>query len=201
VAFTPVIRPERSWGAAGLPTPSVIQSWIGKFFGTFLGSFLGTEELVGFGDRSSWDLPRQPVAPVKARDDQLLRAPDQTSIAAAMTSSQPWWPAPAELSTALDPANPDGRPEAWQSGDMAFTCPVCGAEELSTQPYETWPPPDDVSLVPPYEDQLGRPSYEVCPNCGFEFGNDDNPGTAPPQSFDGYRRDWSARGSPRFSAR
>jgi hypothetical protein len=53
-------------------------------------------------------------------------------------------------------------------------------------------------LTPPYEDQLGMPSYEVCPNCGFEFGNDDNPGTAQPESFENYRADWEAEGSPRF---
>lgn len=26
--------------------------------------------------------------------------------------------------------------------------------------------------------------------CNFEFGNDDNPGTAAPQSFEDYRREW-----------
>jgi hypothetical protein len=55
-----------------------------------------------------------------------------------------------------------------------------------------------VLLKPPYEDQLGRTSYEVCPNCGFEFGNDDNPGTAAPASFEQYRAEWEAEGSPRF---
>lgn len=81
---------------------------------------------------------------------------------------------------------------------MSFTCPVCGAQELTAKPYETWPPPTAMSLSPPYEDLLGRPSYEVCPRCGFEFGNDDNPGTAPPTSFESYREDWLSRGSPRF---
>jgi predicted RNA-binding Zn-ribbon protein involved in translation (DUF1610 family) len=83
---------------------------------------------------------------------------------------------------------------------VRFRCPVCDAEELTAPPYEVWPPPADVELQPPYEDQLGSPSYEVCPKCGFEFGNDDNPGTAPPVSFDAYRRAWIADGSPRFSA-
>jgi predicted RNA-binding Zn-ribbon protein involved in translation (DUF1610 family) len=82
-----------------------------------------------------------------------------------------------------------------------FACPVCGAEELTAKPYETWPPPDGVALAPPYEDHLGPPSYEVCPNCGFEFGNDDNPGTAPPCSFEDYRRGWEEGGSPRFGPR
>jgi hypothetical protein len=55
------------------------------------------------------------------------------------------------------------------------------------------------TITPPYEDFLGRPSYEVCPNCGFEFGNDDNPGgTATQASFAEYRAEWTARGSPRF---
>jgi len=79
-------------------------------------------------------------------------------------------------------------------------CPVCGADELKVPPYATWPPPSGVMLVPPYEDLLGLPSYEVCPNCGFEFGNDDNPGTDPPVSFRQYLIDWRNAGSPRFSA-
>ena len=82
-----------------------------------------------------------------------------------------------------------------------FTCPVCGSDELARKPYEQWPPANLEELTPPYEDFLGRPSYEVCPSCGFEFGNDDNPGTAPPLSFDEYRAEWIARGSPRFSRR
>jgi hypothetical protein len=80
-----------------------------------------------------------------------------------------------------------------------LSCPVCGSEELQVKPYETWPPPDGMQLSPPYEDLLGQASYEVCPNCGFEFGNDDNPGTAPPQSFEDYRAEWQSRGSPRFA--
>ena len=80
-----------------------------------------------------------------------------------------------------------------------FRCPVCHADELDSRPYETWPPPDGSVVTPPYEDFLGRPSYEVCPNCGFEFGNDDNPGTAEPTSFEEYRASWVLRGSLRFS--
>lgn len=85
--------------------------------------------------------------------------------------------------------------------ERMFTCPVCGAEELTAKPYETWPPPEDVHLTPPYEDHLGRPSYGVCPNCGFEFGNDDNPGTAAGLSFEDYRIEWEQQGAPRFSPR
>ena len=80
-----------------------------------------------------------------------------------------------------------------------YECPVCGSVELKEKPYETWPPPSDAgSLTPPYEDFLRRASYEVCPNCGFEFGNDDNPGTAATVSFAEYRAECVADGSPRF---
>lgn len=82
---------------------------------------------------------------------------------------------------------------------VGIACPVCGSEELTVKPYDLWPPPTGSELVPPYEEQLGRPSYEVCPNCGFEFGNDDNPGTAPPISFEEYLEQWRGSGSPRFS--
>jgi hypothetical protein len=79
-----------------------------------------------------------------------------------------------------------------------YECPVCRYPGLRNKPYEVWPPADGLELEPPYEDSLGRPSYEVCPRCGFEFGNDDNPGTAPPISFNEYREDWERRGSPWF---
>ena len=75
-----------------------------------------------------------------------------------------------------------------------FTCPVCEYPGLTVPPYACWPPPDDLALVAPYEVQLGQPSYEVCPRCGFEFGNDDNPGTAPPVSFEEYRVEWESHG-------
>lgn len=88
---------------------------------------------------------------------------------------------------------------AWGRQVRVLQCPVCGSAELTVPPYETWPPPEGLELTPPYEDLLGRrPSYEVCPNCGFEFGNDDNPGTAAPSSFEAYRAEWIAHGSPRF---
>jgi hypothetical protein len=55
-------------------------------------------------------------------------------------------------------------------------------------------------ISPPYEDLLGAGSYEVCPNCGFEFGFDDNPGgSAIGDSFEMYRAKWEQRGSVRFS--
>ena len=78
-----------------------------------------------------------------------------------------------------------------------YECPVCGNVGLQAKPYEAWPPPQPVDeLQPPYQDVLGEPSYEVCRRCSFEFGNDDNPGTAPPVSFADYRRDWEAAGRP-----
>jgi rubredoxin len=80
-----------------------------------------------------------------------------------------------------------------------YQCPVCESPELTSKPYEQWPPPADLVLTPPYEDLLGQPSYEVCPNCGFEFGNDDNPGTAPGVSFETYRAAWESEGRPRFT--
>ena len=87
---------------------------------------------------------------------------------------------------------------AARSRTELIACPVCGACELTVPPYAIWPPPDGPSLQPTYENSLGAPSYEVCPNCGSEFGNDDKPGTALPVSFDEYRADWETRGAPRF---
>ena len=83
--------------------------------------------------------------------------------------------------------------------DTTFTCPVCNYPHLEHAPYETWPPPAGVELAPPYEDVLGAPSYAVCPLCGFEFGNDDNPGTAEGDSWESYRERWIGRGRPPFA--
>ncbi len=79
-----------------------------------------------------------------------------------------------------------------------FACPVCDHVGLEVKPYATWPPPAGLVLSPPYEDLLGRLSYDVCPRCGYEFGNEDNPGTAPPESFEDYRHEWESRGRPWF---
>src|SRR3954454_12473526 len=70
-----------------------------------------------------------------------------------------------------------------------YECPVCDYQGLRYKPHELWPPLDGVELQLPYEDLLGLPSYEVCPRCGYGFGNDDNPGTAPPISFEEYREE------------
>ena len=80
-----------------------------------------------------------------------------------------------------------------------YTCPVCEYRGLEAKPYDQWPPRPGVVLRPPYQDVLGPPSYEVCPRCGFEFGNDDNPGTGAPLTFEGSRREWNAQGRPWFS--
>ncbi len=75
-----------------------------------------------------------------------------------------------------------------------YTCPVCQWPGLESKPYEIWPPPEGLVLSPPYHRQLGSPSYEECDQCGFEFGQEDNPGTAAPQSFEEYRDEWQAGG-------
>jgi hypothetical protein len=83
--------------------------------------------------------------------------------------------------------------------ERSFAC--CLHRCLGCKPYATWPPPAGLEISPPYEDVLGSPSYEVCPRCGFEFGNDDNPGTAPPHSFESYRVEWEQAGCPIFDSR
>lgn len=83
--------------------------------------------------------------------------------------------------------------------EQIWSCPACFGAVLQAKPYETWPPTDFANIKPPYEQALGKPSYEVCPSCGFEFGNDDNPGTAPGDSFDTYRARWEQDGSHLFA--
>jgi hypothetical protein len=77
-----------------------------------------------------------------------------------------------------------------------YKCPVCAHPRLECKPYEIWPPPEGVVLEPPYENQLGAASYEVCVRCAFEFGFDDNPGAGEGTSFDAYRRRWVELGRP-----
>jgi len=66
---------------------------------------------------------------------------------------------------------------------MSYTCPCCGWGNLDQKPYKRWPDRLPVDAMPPYEDSFGAASYEVCRCCGFEFGNDDNPGTADLRRF------------------
>jgi hypothetical protein len=56
----------------------------------------------------------------------------------------------------------------------------------------------DDSIKPPYSRHFGNPSYEVCACCGFEFGNDDDPGTAPPVTFKEYLNEWINDGKEWF---
>jgi len=81
----------------------------------------------------------------------------------------------------------------------SHTCPCCGYPNLAYPPYA------DLrsvlaaqGLKPPYGQHFGPPSYEVCRCCGFEFGNDDQPGTADPVSFGEYLHDWMSRDAKWF---
>ncbi len=76
-----------------------------------------------------------------------------------------------------------------------FVCPCCGYSELVRAPYERMGlPPWLDHGTPPYSRRYGEPSYDVCECCGFEFGNDDQPDTAPPKTFNEYLRAWIAEG-------
>lgn len=76
---------------------------------------------------------------------------------------------------------------------LFFTCPCCGFVGLDLRPYAN---ASGIGLIrgltPPYENHFGTATYEVCACCWFEFGNDDNPGTAPPMSFEAYLLQWIA---------
>lgn len=81
--------------------------------------------------------------------------------------------------------------------DPKLVCPVCGFPGLSIPPYYgDWPGlPLPESAVPPYQDQFGPPSFEICSSCGFQFGFDDHPGASgSATSFLEYRRRWVAGG-------
>jgi len=81
-----------------------------------------------------------------------------------------------------------------------FVCPCCGFPALDVAPYaHIGLPPWIAHGEPPYSQRYGTPSYDVCPCCGFEFGNDDEPGTAQPQSFAQYLRNWVPGGCIWFS--
>jgi hypothetical protein len=66
---------------------------------------------------------------------------------------------------------------------------ACGFLGLDRPPYaHATMFPVEVTGTPPYLMKLGEASYGVCPCCAFEFGNDDEPGTAPPSTFFGVSR-------------
>ena len=78
---------------------------------------------------------------------------------------------------------------------VMYYCPCCGCPGLEGPAYlRLGPPPWHHPGPPPYEQWYGDPSYAVCACCGFEFGNDDNPGTAQPFTFEQYRREWIVEG-------
>jgi hypothetical protein len=76
---------------------------------------------------------------------------------------------------------------------------VVPSARTSAPPYADYTGTVPAGATPPYDEYLGSASYGVCPLCGFEFGNDDNPGgTALPMSFDAYREEWVAGGRQVF---
>jgi hypothetical protein len=79
-------------------------------------------------------------------------------------------------------------------------CPCCGYPDLESRAYvalTSLPVPE--ALEPPYVQHFGDPSYEVCDCCGFEFGNDDDPGIAEPVSFSVYLKEWVEDGAKWFA--
>jgi hypothetical protein len=83
-----------------------------------------------------------------------------------------------------------------------FICPCCGysgLEQLAYQHLESEKLPVSPDLDIPYSKHFGKPSYEVCDCCGYEFGNDDDPGTAEGESFKKYREEWVAAGCKWFN--
>lgn len=81
-----------------------------------------------------------------------------------------------------------------------FVCPCCGYAALDRPPYERIGlPPWAGHGTPPYSQRYGTPSYDVCACCGFEFGNDDDPGTARPQTFSEYLQEWIGSGCEWFA--
>lgn len=63
--------------------------------------------------------------------------------------------------------------------EKIYMCPVCGFEGLKE---------------PPYSD-LGEPSYEICPCCGFEFGFDEKEAG---NRYESYRSYWIGQGTKWF---
>jgi hypothetical protein len=79
-------------------------------------------------------------------------------------------------------------------------CPCCGYTGLISRAYEKLVRvPVPLGVDPPYAAHFGRPSYEVCDCCGFEFGNDDEPGTGTPATFADYLSEWVAKGQSGFA--
>ena len=85
---------------------------------------------------------------------------------------------------------------------MSYTCPVCDYDKLDFAPYKNIgdSSKEEIDAAnPPYDEVFGEASYGVCPKCGFEYGNDDNPGgTAKGLSFAEYHAEWEQDGSKWF---
>jgi hypothetical protein len=78
-------------------------------------------------------------------------------------------------------------------------CPACGYSGLELPAYERLGPPPWIHPgPPPYERWYGTATYQVCPCCGFEPGNDDDSwsGAVRPLSFEEYLREWVQSGCP-----
>ena len=93
-------------------------------------------------------------------------------------------------------------PTEVEMNKATFICPCCGYNGLASPPYSKMDDPTIRStdgVTPPYATMFGMPSYEVCECCGFEFGNDDEPGTSEPVSFSHYRALWIKQDWPWFS--
>jgi hypothetical protein len=81
----------------------------------------------------------------------------------------------------------------------SYTCPCCGYVGLNCPAYADLRGDELIrGAIPPYSTKFGLPSYEVCKCCGFEFGNDDEPGTGKPMSFEGYLHSWESSGCQWF---
>jgi hypothetical protein len=75
-------------------------------------------------------------------------------------------------------------------------CPCCGYDGLLAPSYSNYHTAvvSNSNVTPPYCLVFGDASYEVCKCCGFEFGLDDEPGTAEPMSFEAYFDEWVRAG-------
>lgn len=73
-------------------------------------------------------------------------------------------------------------------------CPCCGYGGLTSPAYDNLILPISLEAHPPYHLMFGTPSYDVCDCCGYEFGNDDNPGTGSAVSFKAYLEAWISDG-------
>lgn len=74
-----------------------------------------------------------------------------------------------------------------------YKCPVCGWDQLNSNPYKNMPAqPHPITTPGHYESVWGMGSAEVCPCCGFEYGNDDHPEFGA-HTFESYFELWRKR--------